>query len=154
MKKVFVTLLASLIAMTASSAMAAGGQIGSGNVGLSKKDLADAFIVARLAIEGPYYAAQFEVNSKADQVIFRDGNMDAVREDQDCVGNSIDLQKNILKVSVVCKSLGNSPLSFEIDVTGVTKADLEKGTKVQVRSDATGGEWFPFDIIKRKKSFF
>ncbi|MEK2689165.1 hypothetical protein [Bdellovibrio sp. GT3] len=151
MKKVIVTLLVSLMSVAAS---ATGGQIGSGNVGLKIGDFANSYIVARLAIEGPYYVAQFEVNGNGDTVIFRDANMDAARDNQDCVGKNINLKNNILQVSVNCKSLGNAPLSFEIDVKGLTKADLEKGAKVNVRSDATGGEWFPFDIVKRNKSFF
>jgi hypothetical protein len=155
MKTVFMTLLATLVATSAFAAKTSGGgQIGSGNVGLTKGDFLNSYIVAKLAIEGPYYVAQFEVNGTGDNVIFRDANMDNVAPDNNCVGDSFEIEQNIVKVSVVCKKADNARLNFEIDISGISRADLEKGTKAQVRSEATGGNWFPFSIIKRNKSFF
>ncbi|KHD88170.1 MAG: hypothetical protein OM95_10395 [Bdellovibrio sp. ArHS] len=130
------------------------GQIGSGNINnLVESDFSGSYIVGRLAIEGPYYVVQFQVNEAGDRVVFRDANMDNVSADNNCVGDSMKLKNNILDVAVYCKSAGET-LRFQIDVTGVSKEDLAKGADVQVRSAATMNQWIPFKIIKRNKSFF
>ncbi|AHZ85745.1 hypothetical protein AB1A81_00335 [Bdellovibrio bacteriovorus] len=155
MKKILIGLL-SFVALSSASAKSTSGtgQIGSGTVSLTEKDFAGSYIVGRLAIEGPYYVVQFEVSKKGDVVVFRQANMDQVSENNDCIGDGFKIDGDILNVGVACKSLGGAVLNFEINVAGLTKADLEKGASVMVRSEATEGAWIPFEITKRKKSFF
>lgn len=154
MKKIILGMLTFGLAVSAHAAKTSGtGQIGSGSINLTEKDFAGSYIVGRLAIEGPYYVVQFQVNDAGDRVIFRNANMDDVSPDNDCVGTGMTLTDNILNVSVHCKS-ADQMLSFQIDVTGVSKADLNKGVTVQVRSEATMEQWIPFTVVKREKSFF
>ncbi|MDG0816320.1 hypothetical protein [Bdellovibrio svalbardensis] len=155
MKKLFVGLLAFAMLSSAHAAKTSGtGQIGSGNVNISKEDFLDSYIVGKLAIEGPYYAVEFKVNAAGDRIVFRNGNMDEVSPNEDCVGNGISIKKNIMSLAVACKSMGGATLNFDINVEGLTKEALAKGAKVMVRSEATQGQWVPFNIIQRKKSFF
>jgi hypothetical protein len=153
MKQLLVALLAIGTMSSAFAKNVSGtGQIGSGNISISKEDFLNSYIVGRLAVEGPYYAVEFKVNATGDRIVFRNGNMDNVNDDNDCIGNDIEIQNSIMSIGVVCKSMGS--LSFEIDVKGLTKEALQKGTQVMVRSEATGGNWLPFNIIQRQKSFF
>lgn len=155
MKKFIVGFLAFGMLSSAHAVKTSGtGQIGSGSISISKEDFLDSYIVGKLAIEGPYYAVEFKVNAAGDRIVFRNGNMDEVNPKDDCVGNAININKNILNLSVACKSMGGAVLNFEINVEGLTKDDLKKGAQVMVRSEATQGEWIPFNIIQRKKSFF
>lgn len=154
MKKVILGLLTLGLASSAMASKPTGtGQIGSGNISLSERDFAGSYIVGHLAIEGPYYVVQFQINDALDRIVFRNANMDDVSADNDCVGKGMTLKGHILEVGVRCKSAKEN-LNFEIDVNGVSSADLAKGATVNVRSEATMGQWVPFKIVKRNKSFF
>ena len=53
---------------------------------ISTRDLSGGYLIGLMAIEGPFYAVEFKVNSAGTSLIFRDGNMDSVRKNSDCTG--------------------------------------------------------------------
>ena len=121
-------------------------------VALTGKDLAGSFLVAKLAVEGPYYVVELEVNKAGEAVIFRDANMDYVRKGDECTG-PITITNNAVNVDVACSPRSGETFQIEIDTRGVTKKQLESGVKLMVRSNATGGQWLPFQVKKQAKAF-
>ncbi len=122
---------------------------------LTEADLTNGFLAGKLNVPGPYYAAEFAVNKFGTAVEFRDATIDSVRPKGDCLGGFM-LVNDIAKVNVMCKSLNGSELNFEIDFKNISAKQLNSvaGVEVQVRSEATSGQWMPFKIRKLKKSFF
>ena len=123
------------------------------NSPITRADLADGYLVGKMDIEGPYYAAEFKVSKFGNAVTFRDASIETVRANNDCLGG-FEIENTIIKVNVSCKSLKGNELIFEIDMTHVTPELLKKGVRVMVRSEATDNKWVPFRIRKQKKPFF
>ena len=120
---------------------------------ITAQDLAGSFIVAKMAIPGPYYVVELVVAGDGKNVTFRDANMDYLRPADDCQG-TLTISDAVAQVTVACKSAEGFTFNIDIGLENLTLEKLEVGQEVLVKSDFTEGQWLPFFLRKQATTFF
>lgn len=126
-----------------------------------KDVVAGSYLVARLAIEGPYFVIEAKVSEDGSNFEYRDANL----EDQTqapCAGQLIyptkkSQEKSIVEMVVKCDGDEESYVT-QIDMSAVNSVeDLEsaEGVRVMAKSDfIDSNQWIPFTLRKQSTPFF
>ncbi len=122
-------------------------------VAMEPQDLANSYLIARLAVEGPYYAVEVYVAENGRDVVFRDATMDAARPVGDCSGH-LNIDGTIASIELECLSMPGFPFVMQVDLQTTTLQQLETGLVLNAKSTFTDNSWLPFQVIKRNQPFF
>lgn len=139
MQKLLVTLFVVLIGRVA--------------VAMESQDMANSYLIARLAVEGPYYAVEIHVADNGQDVVFRDATLDAARPAGDCRGH-LSIDGTIASIELECLSMPGFPFVMQVDLQTTTLQQLEAGLVLNAKSTFTDNSWLPFQVIKRNQPFF
>lgn len=120
------------------------------------EDLKGAVLVARLAIEGPFFVAELRISDTSLQYRYREATIDGVMPAPGCTG-TFEIKKGFFEGLLDCSEIGSDEIIVQtVDLSKVTINDLKssEGALIQITSSLMGGLKVPFQLFLQQEPYF